>query len=1365
MKKAVLSLFAAFLSTWGLFALDIPPFPPWGADAVPDLYAPHLAGSGAFSTGTGGAPVSAVNPAQGGSAQRIVFDLGYLGLAGLGDEKNYGNAMELGGLFPTRYGVFGGTARFIQSPFDFSFPVLSVLSGNVSAAKEIYPGMSVGAGLNFGVGTEWLWMLSGDLGFRYNMGKLGPFHNFTWAAVLGNMGRSWTPTWFSPMGGVSFDLVRISGKTGEGGVKSRDPFALNTSFDIGTPSIVYTPRTTLILKWGLRAEIAELIRLSVSWPGGSGLNTREVSKGGSELFTALPSVGLGANITLPSGGKRIAGGRLPTDGDLAIDTAFKPLYRGVTALGGGATWTVGIADKKPPRIKIDYPEPIDPEYPMFFSPNNDGKTDYLEFPLSITDERYVESWEWVIKDEEGNVIRSYQNKELRPETQGVKNFFKRLVAVKKEVDVPSSLRWDGIGDSGELAPDGRYFFTITATDDSGNTGSTVSYETVLKNAPPEIVIEGMDDAQRVFSPGGGGTKNTITFRQRGSAEDAWESGIYAVSGEKIRGFPAERGNPAPRTWDGKDDSGIIVNDGVYVYRIEATDRAENHAAASLENIIVNTIRPTVSVVIADPWFSPNGDGVKDTVSMNLTVPEKAEVMSWTMQIRDAQNNISRTLQGSTAPSDRLDYDGKSDAGAVQGEGIYRGVLSVNYRNGYTATAFSPPFNLKLTPPSASITMDYAAFSPNHGGVQSEMLIKQDGSREQLWTGEIRRLNSAANEAPVRTFKFNGTPPRETRWDGHGESATFAADGDYTYQLSSTDQAGNTGRSNTLRFRLSTVDTPVMITTDSRAFAPAGNSLRTSINLTPQVQVKDGVSSYRIEVLNSAGQAVRVFEGRGLPPGAVNWNGRTDTNINMPEGSYRAKLDLRYEQGNQPSATSLPFELDNTPPKASATAQYTTFSPNGQRNAIPFTLRTEANDPWEAAIVAANGKKIKTWNWSGAAPQTAWDGKDDAGNIAPDGTYQFTLESMDAAGNTARYSIPGLVLDGRVPQLILTASANAIAPKPNQSADLVRFAVMCPLQDGIENWVLELKDEKGTLMRRFASPAGATGRAAAPPANIGWNGLSDGGGIREGRFTPTMTVKYLKGDVISAETAPILVSVTPPELSISYRPQYFSPDNDGVDDELFISLGAKSLAPIATWSLEIREPVPPNLLFYRVEGKGSPAGTIQWDGRSNKGELVQAATDYPVKYTAVDILGNSSTIDSRIGVDVLVIRDGNRLKIQVPSIVFRESAADFNGIPADRADNNYRVLRRIAEILNKFRDYKVQVEGHANPVLRTEQEERSSLQPLSEARAQMVMNTLIEFGVARNRLSYVGMGGTKPVVRYEDRDNWWKNRRVEFVLIK
>jgi len=1368
MKKTALFIVAILVSIAGVAAE--PRFPAWGADAVPDLYAPNLAGPGAFSTTTGGAPASAINPAQGGEAQRIIFDVGYLGLAGLGEEAEnaYGNVIELGGLFPTRYGVFGGAVRFIQSPFIETFPIKTFFSGNISAAKEIYPRMSLGAGLNFGFGSD-EWSLSGDLGFHYNMGLVGPLDNFTWAVTLRGLGKSWAPTWFTPMGGVSFDAVHVYGKDGK-----KDPFVLNIAADIGVPSIVYFDNTSFIFKLGMKIKIAEVFNVSISWPGGSGLNARELrANKGSARFNPLPSVGMGFNIRLPSKGQRIAGGRLPSDGDLAVDTAFRPLYQGVYAMGAGATWAVGIADKRPPVTTITYPNPETPEYPVYFSPNNDGKADYLEFPLSIADDRYVDSWTWEIRDEEGNAVRTYRNKELRPETQGMRNFFSRLFAVKTQVEVPTSLRWDGIGDSGEMLPDGRYFFNITAADDLGNIGITATYEAVLKNAPPQITVEPIDDSARVFSPGGGGSKNTITIRQSGTPEDAWESGIYNVAGEKVRSFEAQNGAPRPRVWDGKDDSGAIVGDGVYSYRIEATDRAQNSAEAAMENIVVNTIRPAVNVVVADPWFSPNGDKVKDTLTLSLTVPVKEEVTGWNIQIKDRQSNTLRTIRGGqtdTIPNE-LQFDGKNDAGAVMAEGQYTGILSVNYMNGYTAGAMSPPFNLKVTAPTAEIASDFTAFSPNHGGVQSEMIIRQQGSREQQWTGEIRRAAGTSGEAPVRSFRFNGTPAAELRWDGHGEAGTFAADGEYTYQITATDQAGNVGRSNVLRFRMSTVETPVMISSDARAFGPEGNGPRKSLNLTPQIQVRQGITSYRIEVQNNSGQAVRVFEGQGAPPATVRWDGRTTANAAAPEGSYKARIDLRYEQGNQPSATSLPFELDNTPPKATVSAPHTIFSPNGKRNTIPFAVATQANDEWEAAIVGSGGRRVRTWNWQGAAPQVIWDGKDNAGNAAPDGTYQFTLNSTDAAGNTAQHSIPNLTLDARVPRLILTASATNIAPKPNQSADLVRFSIINSLQDGIDNWNLELKDNAGAVVKRFASTAPAAGaagtaaRVAGPPSTIGWNGLSEGGGIREGRFTPTLTVNYLKGDVVTASTASILVHVTGPELSFNYRPKYFSPDNDGVEDELFISLGARSPAPIATWNVEIREPVPPNLLFYRFEGRGSPSETVMWDGRSSKGELVQAATDYPVKYTATDILGNTSTIDAIIGVDVLVIRDGDILRIQVPSIVFRENAADFNGIPTDRLDNNIRVLRRIAEILNRFRDYKVKVEGHANPVARTADEERKELQPLSEARAQAVLDRLVEYGVARNRLSSVGMGGTRTVVPYNDRDNWWKNRRVEFILIK
>jgi len=248
----------------------------------------------------------------------------------------------------------------------------------------------------------------------------------------------------------------------------------------------------------------------------------------------------------------------------------------------------------------------------------------------------------------------------------------------------------------------------------------------------------------------------------------------------------------------------------------------------------------------------------------------------------------------------------------------------------------------------------------------------------------------------------------------------------------------------------------------------------------------------------------------------------------------------------------------------------------------------------------------------------------------------------------------------------------------------------------------------------------------------------------------------------------LVDVSGPELALTYTPEYFSPDNDGENDELFINLTAKDASPIASWVLEIRAPEAPYPVFRRTEGRGAPAHRITWDGKSDNGELVQSAVFYPYTFSATDALGNSNKTEGRIGIDVLVIRDGDRLKMQIPSIIFRPDYADFVGLSPEVIENNHRIIRRIAHILNQFRDYRVQIEGHANPVQPAgpaRDREEASLKRISEARARMIVDLLVRNGVARNRLSFEGVGSSKTIVEFEDRNNWWKNRRVEFYLIK
>ena len=130
---------------------------------------------------------------------------------------------------------------------------------------------------------------------------------------------------------------------------------------------------------------------------------------------------------------------------------------------------------------------------IYISPNNDGVKDALEFSLEIKDERYVQAWTFIVENEKGEIVRTISNKESRPEMEtssGIKgvmsSIWKMITRVKRGVDVPEKIRWDGLMDNGATAPDGKYFFYVTAEDDNKNTQTTGKMSFYIDNTPPEI---------------------------------------------------------------------------------------------------------------------------------------------------------------------------------------------------------------------------------------------------------------------------------------------------------------------------------------------------------------------------------------------------------------------------------------------------------------------------------------------------------------------------------------------------------------------------------------------------------------------------------------------------------------------------------------------------------------------------------------------------------------------------------------------------------------------------------------------------------------------------------------------------------------
>jgi outer membrane protein OmpA-like peptidoglycan-associated protein len=138
-------------------------------------------------------------------------------------------------------------------------------------------------------------------------------------------------------------------------------------------------------------------------------------------------------------------------------------------------------------------------------------------------------------------------------------------------------------------------------------------------------------------------------------------------------------------------------------------------------------------------------------------------------------------------------------------------------------------------------------------------------------------------------------------------------------------------------------------------------------------------------------------------------------------------------------------------------------------------------------------------------------------------------------------------------------------------------------------------------------------------------------------------------------------------------------------------------------------------------------------------------------------------------DMKVVKgdDGN-LRLQVFSIMFRNDQADFTGLSDETVKNNYETIKHVAELLNRYKNYRIIIEGHANPTTaegRAREREKDIAIRLSEQRALKVMDILKEFGVSPDRMRVVGAGFSKMIAPYNDGENNWKNRRVEIILIR
>lgn len=1054
--------------------------------------------------------------------------------------------------------------------------------------------------------------------------------------------------------------------------------------------------------------------------------------------------------------------------------------------------------------------------PEYISPNNDGVQDTLVIPLKIKEKRYIKEWKLTIYNENGKIIRTIGNKRKDEEKLTFASFFKKLIKAKSGVDIPEKVVWNGrLGEEaaalglvpGDVAPDGQYYYTFSATDDNDNTGVSNKYYVIVDCTAPVISLGDMSDDEKSF---GEGSKNVVRIKQSGSEEVLWSGAIiYNADGKKVRTYRWENSSPDPVvTWDGTSDNGVMVDDGIYYYEIYATDKAGNTSEkAIVNNIIFSAEKPVIGIALRDAkYFSPNGDGVQDFMDLVITLPESPSSINslseWKISIVDSKNNSCREISGEGKSVAEYAFDGKGNDGKILKDGVYKAVLSAKYKNGYIPpAAVSPDFVLDVTAPVASVVLSDDIFN----GDKNLKITQKQASAETVfedgkkWKATIK--NSDGNI--VRGFDFGSSLPDSVQWNGSDTNGHYVADGTYYYELVGTDAAGNRTVVKSKDFVLDSSKTELLLSASSEYFSTG------AIDFYPIVKAATGIESYNFVIEDGHGTKVYSVEDNGEVPATISWNGKSSDGNIVADGKYVAQISTVAKSGTKASSQKVNVTKDSVAPIIEISSPYTLFSPDGlsekisPRQVLPVKIeKSSVEEEWNIEIKNAAGKIVRGIKQAGnkSASDFVWDGKDDNGNKVADGKYVLNIYAVDAAGNRGEDSIANIVVDTRETAAYVTVSDEYICPSVVKKDEVL--SVRTVLNDGIKSWSFDILASDGSSVKNWNG-----GEDSKVPTSFVWNGKNDDGVSYEGQFYGKIAIDYQKGNTVESQSTPFVVTSTAPVLSVisSANPdeyEYFSPDNDGYEDELDMVLYAKTLVGVKSWSLVIKDSRNTESVFWKTNGKSMPAdgsesnlyrAQVTWDGRGNDGEMVMSAEDYPYEYTVTDNLGMTSVYRGIIPVDVLLILDNGRLKMQVPSIVFRGDAADFkltgetddsgkviakSSLTKEQRDNDIKILNRVAQILNKFSGYKVTVVGHANPMNNYKGDEANNpeenqdgpwgrgLKALSLERAQYVRKWLVEEGkISASRLKAEGKGGLETIADKNDLQNRWKNRRVEFILEK
>jgi predicted phage tail protein len=660
-------------------------------------------------------------------------------------------------------------------------------------------------------------------------------------------------------------------------------------------------------------------------------------------------------------------------------------------------------------------------------------------------------------------------------------------------------------------PDGTYTFKVRGSDDSANESTeTNDTFTLDRSAPP--------------AP-------TITGGPTGFSQNATPSYTFTAEAGSSTACRVERGATVVSDWAAcvspRSYDFSLQPDGVYTFRVRATDQAGNTGLEGTRSYTLDRTAPAAPTITSGPAADSNDDTPvygftgEPSATFACRLERGATVVSdWAACSTPQGYNLGSEVDGSytfrvrqtdqagnegpeatrvyaldrtppAAPAitgdpgadtndDTPTWTFTSAAGTTTACRIERGATVVS---DWAACASPRTYDLSAQPQGTYTFRVRATDAAGNTGADAAHTTTLDRTAPPAPTITGGPVSDTADPTPAFTFTAESGATTACRiergatvvsdWAACSSPRSYdlsaQVDGTYTFRVRATDAAGNTGAEATRSFTLDRL-APNQPTITGRPNASTNDDTPT------WTWTGDSGSAYNCRV--TRGATVVVDWASCTSP-------RTIDLSSEPDATYTFRVRASDPAGNVSTEANDTFALDRVAPPAPGITGGPTGESNNQLPSYTFTAEAGAS----TACRIERGATVVE-DWTACTSGKAYDL-----SLQADGAYTFRVRATDAAGNTGAESTRSYTLDRVAP----AAPTITSAPSGQQQDDTPTYAwtgeigaaASCRVERGatvVSDWaacstphthgLASEVDGAYTFRVRLTDPAGNTGADSA-----------------------------------------------------------------------------------------------------------------------------------------------------------------------------------------------------------------------------------------------------------------------------------------------